>query len=134
LCFNIKDDIYYLYYDKNNDLIGQFIDIIIANKNIINEKNLTFFIHNLNFDGLILIEEFTKKKYRIEIISDKTNLILLKVKVVDICIVFRCSFKIIPISLENLGILENFKKKKFPYKFVNKDNLFYIGEIPNKIY
>jgi hypothetical protein len=44
------------------------------------------------------------------------------------------SLQLIPGSLNDIlnSFNCNFEKGKFPYAFVNKNNLFYIGEKPNK--
>jgi hypothetical protein len=49
---------------------------------------------------------------------------------VHINIVFKCSYKFLPISLKNIFI-DDLQKKIFPYKFVNKNNLNYIGSCPS---
>lgn len=47
-------------------------------------------------------------------------------------VVFLDSFYLLPFKLDTLGIKFNTDTKKsvFPYKFVNKHNLFYKGEEP----
>ena len=52
----------------------------------------------------------------------------------NILIELRCSYKIIPISIEKLGELIGNEKKTFPYLFVNKKTLNYIGNVPNREY
>jgi hypothetical protein len=91
-----------------------------------------FFVHNLNFDGLILIDEITKHKINFDFFSRNSNLYSLKIKYFNKTILLRCSYKLIPSSLKNLGKLENFNKLFFPYMFVNYNTLYYIGPIPEK--
>ena len=40
---------------------------------------------------------------------------------------FRCSYKIIPLSLEKMGEIVMSKKTFFPYKFVTNKTLYYVG-------
>jgi hypothetical protein len=47
---------------------------------------------------------------------------------------FRCSYKLVPYSLSKIGEIEKMPKLFFPYKFVNIENIFYIGEIPSEEY
>jgi hypothetical protein len=58
----------------------------------------------------------------------------LSIKLGDFKIVLLYSLQLIPGSLKD--ILKSFncntKKGKFPYSFVNKDNLFYIGDKPSQ--
>lgn len=51
----------------------------------------------------------------------------------SINVVFLDSYYQLPLKLDTLGIKFNTDTKKgvFPYRFVNKDNLFYIGEVPS---
>jgi hypothetical protein len=47
-------------------------------------------------------------------------------------ILFKCSYKILPLSLKKIAIgfsLEN--KMVFPYKFVSKETIFYVGKNPD---
>ena len=60
----------------------------------------------------------------------KTNIYYLDVCCLDKKIRFRCSYKIIPMSLRRLGEIEGFHKTVFPYKFVTRQRLFYKGVIP----
>lgn len=64
------------------------------------------------------------------------TIIYVTIKYGDFKIVLLDSLQLIPDSLEN--ILKSFKckieKGKFPYAFVNKNNLFYIGDKPNKTF
>lgn len=48
---------------------------------------------------------------------------------------FRCSYKLLPVSLKNIAISFNLPPKKiFPYTFSSRQNLFYKGELPDKNY
>lgn len=99
-----------------------------------NKQTIDIYIHNLNFDGILIINILTANFIKFELISDKTNIYSLKIYYCNKKIVLKCSYKLLPVSLKELGQIEKFPKLFFPYKFVNKNNLKYIGEIPNVIF
>jgi hypothetical protein len=98
------------------------------------DYSITIFIHNLNFDGIIIISELTKNNINFKILSNKSNLYQIMINYCSKIIYLKCSYKIIPLSLRVLGELENHEKSYFPYKFVNEETINYIGNIPEKIY
>lgn len=133
LCYYINNKHYYEYKNDNNDnIIKKMIDNII---NII-KKKVVIFVHNIEFDGRLIFDALSKNSdyilksniknnsiYSITIIKDKKEIFI------------KCSYKLFPISLKKIAEDLNLDKKMvFPYKFVNKFNLNYIGEIPDKIY
>lgn len=128
----IIDNEEYAFYQESGD--GDHCDLVIdcLNKivNVARDKVIEMYIHNLNFDGIILVDAISKKYVSYQIVSDKTNIYLLKINYCGKTILFKCSYKIIPMSLQALGDFEKFPKKSFPYKFVNKLNLNYIGKTP----
>jgi hypothetical protein len=91
-------------------------------------------VHNLNFDGFIFIECLSKKNIRYEILCNKTNLYYLKIYYFKKIVILKCSYKILPIALNKIAKFYNMKKINFPYEFITKENLNYIGEIPDKKY
>lgn len=124
-----------------NNKIKTFYDtkniVLEALNYIVNEAFDTItelFIHNLNFDGMLIINVLSKNFIKYELVINKTNLYSLKIYYCNKIIIFKCSYKIIPLSLNKLGDIENMPKTKFPYKFVNKSNLYYEGSLPDKIY
>lgn len=130
LCAKINDDERSFYNDDPDKLILEFIEYLLSSP----FKNMEIYIHNLNFDGFILINFFSRSKMVFNISSIKTNLYWIKLLILDREVVFRCSFKIIPISLRKIGEIEGCNKRYFPYKFSSKDNLKFIGEIPHENY
>jgi hypothetical protein len=92
------------------------------------------YIHNLNFDGLLIINEISKLNIQYKIMSNKTNIYYLDIIYLNTTIRFRCSYKLVPLSLEKIGELENFPKKIFPHKFVSEGTLFYEGLPPHSRY
>lgn len=130
ICISIKGNFYSFYGEE----VYNIVDLL----NIIYLKDemdyIEIFCHNLNFDGFIIIDLLSKKKIKFEIKSIQTDLFYIKIFFLTKIIILRCSYKIIPLSLRILGEMENFEKTYFPYKFVNKDSLYYIGDIPDRDY
>jgi hypothetical protein len=92
-------------------------------------------VHNLNFDGFLIIETLTLNKIKFEIFCNNLNIYNITIKINDKTIIFKCSYKLLPLSLEKIAYLFKLgNKMSFPYSFVNKDNLNYIGEVPNRKY
>jgi hypothetical protein len=93
-----------------------------------------FYIHNLNFDGLLIIEDVSLNNIKYDMLTNKTNIYYIKIFYINKYIKFRCSFKLLPLSLKKIGELENVQKYVFPYKFIEKKTLFYDGPVPNRSY
>lgn len=129
ICLSIEDKIFE-FYNTHNIIINVLNHIV----NTLQNTKIEIYIHNLNFDGILIISNLSKNFIKYELISNKTNIYAIKIIYCNIIITLKCSYKIIPISLRTLGKIENFEKSYFPYKFVNEDNLNYIGEIPPKEY
>ena len=96
----------------------------------------TFYVHNLGkFDSVFIIKALTLNKHMIVTPIWKENTILsLTIKHYDFEITLLDSLQLITGSLNN--ILKSFncntQKGYFPYSFVTKDKLNYIGEKPSK--
>jgi hypothetical protein len=97
--------------------------------------NYKVYLHNLsNFDGIFLLKILTS-------LSEKINILIREGRIIDIkfkfgsnnyILYFRDSYLLLPSSLRKLAINFNVKEKGlFPYKFVNENNLEYIGKTPN---
>lgn len=130
-CLILYNKTYSIYYDSNKNLI---IESLILITNLINTSKIEFYIHNLNFDGILIINEISKFNINYTLMSNKTNIYYLDVFYFNKLIRFRCSYKLMPLSLEKIGEIENFPKKFFPHKFVSYSTLFYIGPYPDKKY
>jgi hypothetical protein len=115
--------------DETNDIFINFLNFIVNN---LKENKVEFYIHNLDFDGFLIISSLTKFLINFKIYSEKRKIFMIRVDYCGKMIYFKCSYKIIPLSLNYLGNMENFKKKFFPYKFVNSNNINYVGPVPNK--
>lgn len=133
LCFYYNDKNYSIYFDilEKKDVIVLFLEYLFS---ISEDNTIEFYVHNLNFDGMLFIEFASKNKIKLEIFSNKTNLYWIKIYYSNLTIKIRCSYKILPLSLDKIGKMEENEKYYFPYKFVNLDNLFYIGQIPDKFF
>lgn len=122
---------YSVYYKADSDIIMESINIIVNNS--VKPKNMIY-IHNINFDGIIIIESLTKNKIKFEMINRELNIYSINIEYCENIIIFKCSYKILPTSLNKLAELSNISKKPFPYKFACRKNLFYIGECPDLKY
>jgi hypothetical protein len=126
------DEVFSFYYkNSNTNIILESLEKIafICLKKKINQIDV--YVHNINFDGVILIEVLSLYKIKYEIFAQELNIYYIKIQFSNVQIKFRCSFKIIPISLKKLGELEGFKKTLFPYNFVSINTIFYKGTIPS---
>ena len=122
-CFTINNTPYW-YYDKNV-IINSILKIFSISTNSI------LYVHNLDFDGFLILEEVSKyKKLKINFLVYKMKLYYLKIKFANRSIEFRCSKKIIPARLNYIAESFNLPNKiKYPYKFINKNTINYKGEL-----
>ena len=126
-CVCIKiNDIDYSFWGTNSIL--EFIQKISL---IAYGDKIVIYTHNINFDGLIILEQIKTKKILYDILIRESNIYWIKIWYAKVEILVRCSYKIIPLSVDSMGLLIQNKKKIFPYKFVNENNLNYIGPIPD---
>ena len=135
ICFLIENYFYYEYYVENQDLILLSIKkIFLKSKN----KELIIYVHNINFDGYLIIESLTKQKqfkFKSLIRENSIYSIIIEDYKSSNKILIKCSYKIIPRSLNNIAeVFKLGKKMIFPHSFSSKKNLFYVGEIPEKKY
>lgn len=96
----------------------------------------TFYIHNLGrFDSIFIIKSLVLNNDMIITPIWKENAIIsLTLSFNNVKIVLLDSLQLISGSLDNIlkSYNCNVQKGCFPHKFVNKDNLYYIGDIPSK--
>ena len=131
-----KTELFYVESDESSEsFINRFFLNIFNNNNL---NDYTLYIHNLGrFDSVFIIKSLLlNKDINITPIWKDNSILSLTINYLNVKITLLDSLQLIPESLEN--ILESFKcdtlKGKFPYNFVNKDNLFYIGNKPAKSY
>lgn len=140
--YHVEGDTQIIYIDEdlNSDsIIIKCFDMLLKDK----YNGFTFYIHNFGrFDSIFLLKvlinanELTPNKYTYSIlyrdkilsmnISRKINKKTYTIKLVD-------SYNILQSSLNDLCLTFNptVKKTYFPYDFVNKNTLFYIGDKPD---
>ena len=127
ICYSIKNEVYSIYKEESKDIILSFLDEVIDKS--INKKTI-FYIHNINFDGMLIMDSIFKNNLKFEWFVIDTNIYFIRLNYLNNFIEFRCSYKFIPVSLKSLDFLSN-HKTIFPYKFVKEDNLNYIGSPPS---
>lgn len=125
----------YIYAGENKiQMFSKAFDDLLCPEN----NGAVVYLHNLaKFDGIYLLHYLEKTGFKVKS-RFKNNRILLdivvsngtsKVKLLD-------SLQILPMSLRKLADAFDVTTKKtyFPYKFLNKENINYIGKVPDKIY
>jgi len=137
--FSIKDhtELFYIELGETSDdfLYKFFYNIFMYHKNL---NEYTFYVHNLGrFDSVFIIKALTKNQFFSVTPIWKDNAILsLTIKYLNTKITLLDSLQLIPGTLDS--VLKSFncvtQKGHFPYKIVNKKNLFYIGNRPDKFY
>lgn len=127
-CFKINNLHYSFYYDeKKPNVILDSINFIIENF-----EGCIIYVHNINFDGFLIIDEISKTEIEIDCLIREMNIYRIVLKNKNKKFEFRCSYKIIPDSLKNIAKSFNIGKKDiFPHKFSSKENMFYKGTIPS---
>jgi hypothetical protein len=112
------------YFNNENNLIMECIKYIFDQ--ITDDSLEIFYIHNLKFDGTLIIHNLSKYSlFKISALIEKKEFYSIKISYNKKSIEFRCSYKLLPISLYNISIGFDIKKKMdYPYEFVNKKNLF----------
>jgi hypothetical protein len=113
--------------DVNENIVETMLDLF-------EEKKLkeTFYVHNLTFDGILIIENL-KKKIKFNAVLFKSNLYELNIWSKNFKVKFKCSLKLFPLPLKKIGKLldKNYEKLEFPHGFVNRNNFSkYMGEHP----
>lgn len=143
LCCFYTANFYKVYYlsDYNNseDMIIHFLN------DLFNFPNYKFYAHNSsNFDINFILKILYKITKNIKILNKNGKIIsvsavkniIINGKNKKIIIGFKDSYLFFPYSLDKLirDYEINTKKLIFPYKFVNCNNLNYIGKIPDLRY
>lgn len=129
ICLKLNSKDVSFWYDEN--IIMNFLNYVSENAK---KDYVEIYTHNINFDGLIIIDGIKNKGIFFDMFIRNHNIYWIKLNNLKINILIRCSFKIIPASVSNLGNLIGFNKKAFPHKFVNRDKLNYTGKVPNSEY
>ena len=128
ICLLLKEEDLVIYKkDVNENIIETMLDLF-------EEKKLkeTFYVHNLTFDGILIIENL-RKKIKFNAVLFKSSLYELNIWSKNFKVKFKCSLKLFPLPLKKIGKLldKNYEKLEFPHSFVNKNNFNkYIGDHP----
>jgi len=143
LGFKILGSDKFLFYIKkgqtSEDLIIECIEKMLIPK----YHNYKFYVHNLNgYDSVFLLKALINynlkhNKFKIDCILKDNRIIKLKVSLQNnkklISISFVDSLMLLNGSLDKLGkdFGCNNTKGHFPYKFISKNNLFFVGRTPD---
>ena len=134
ICLYIKNNFKYFYYTEKVDIVMKSIEFLLINTKK-NEKSVIY-VHNLNFDGMLIIESVSKNSsIKINSVIKENNIYSIDIEKNDRIVTFKCSYKILPVSLKKIA--QDFKlpnKLIFPYKFSSIENIFYIGKKPCEEY
>lgn len=133
ISYSINDEIFSIYKetnDNNETMLIRFLDSILFKNN---ENRITFFIHNINFDGMIIMDSVFNLNLKFNWLIRDLNIYMIEIYYLETKITFKCSYKFMPIALKNIKI-GNTEKTIFPYDFVSIKTLYYIGNYPEKKY
>jgi hypothetical protein len=121
---------FFIYYHDSKNILIESLIIIFSQIKI--STTTIFYIHKLNFDGTLLIDALThSKKFQFSLFTRESDIYSIKIFNEKKIIEFRCSKKILPLSLKNIALLFNLPPKlPFPYKFASLDVLNYRGPTP----
>ena len=93
--------------------------------------NDTFYAHNLTFDGSIIIENMGIIG-KLKGVFFRSNIYEITIWTKNFKVVFKCSYKMFPLSLKKIGqLIKEEEKTEFPHEFAKKENLYYIGKKPD---
>ena len=123
--FKINEQTGHVYYENEKNLIIESLDNIIKIKN---QDKYVIYVHNLNFDGYLIISVLSKNKIDFQTFKRKLNLYWLKFNFLGKDFEFRCSYKILPLSLNSISKIDKNQKLLFPYRFVSKKTLNYLKD------
>ncbi len=129
-CFSFNNENHVEYYGDSNlflRVLHSICDLISKTKH----KSITFYAHNLNFDGILIIQTLSYYDIHFNYFMRGWNLYFLTFTYVDIHFTFKCSYKLLPLSLERLGLIIGYPKIVFPYNFISLNTLFYDNLLPN---
>jgi hypothetical protein len=132
VCYIFKNKEKAFYYEKASDLVLNSILKIFKES----FSSYIFYVHNLNFDGILILESLSKTKiFKFDAFIRNMQIYNISIFYNNKAVHFRCSFKILPSSLKKISESFNLPLKlSFPYKFSQLNNLNYVGKLPSKLY
>lgn len=133
--YNNKVGLYYLkdYESSDQMFISCFKDLIVTNPGVV-------YVHNLSRFDKFFIRSILYKEFKVSDKYKDINILWMKLSIkIDnkvYSLTLKDSILLIQGSLRELGEKYNVDtlKSDFPYKFVNKNNLDYIGDKPDISY
>lgn len=130
--YKLKKNITTIYWNNTECVLKRILNLIC-------QENLStheiFYTHNLNFDGILLLSILTTNStnLKFDIFMKSLNIYSIKIFHEKKCIEFKCSYKLLPVTLKQITSDFNLSQKMaFPYYFSIKSNLFHIGKLPEK--
>lgn len=129
--FKTENSAYNFYFDENKDIISLFLNQIEKEGSLLETRFIEVYTHNINFDGFVLIEYFLLKNIPFKWFIRDLNLYYLDFSYKGSEIRIRCSYKILGLSVKALGDLIQEPKRPYPYNFVSRDTVNYIGATPS---
>lgn len=124
ISYNIYNTSKVIYIDECYNICEHVIDEIFNNMKY---NNITIFIHNIEFDGRLFVENLSINNFLIKMIIKNRTIYSMTIKKKNShnkSILLKCSYKLFPISLKKAAIMLNIKEKmKYPYKFINENTL-----------
>ena len=117
-CCLLYNNKFYAFYGKNCvDNLIQYIFKTCSNETII-------YAHNLTFDGSLLIERLPKdvKLTNKQTLIIKGDIYSLRLEKNNIKIVFKCSYKLMPMSLGDIGKTIGIEKINMDHSLVGENN------------
>jgi len=132
VCYLINKKMYTEYYSKEDIILNSLKKIF----NLSVKELTVIYVHNINFDGYLIIETLSKQKImNFDALIKNNNIYSITINLENKKIIIKCSYKIVPKSLDSISKAFDISEKlPFPHLFSSKDNLFYKGEIPDKYY
>jgi len=131
ICGFIEEKKYICYYENEYyDIIFNFFLDISLNSN---SNKISLYVHNINFDGPLILDSLSKKNIFFDWIIKDMNIYSITFKILECFFEIKCSYKIIPIPLKDINKYDQkIKKEIFPYKFSSRKNVLFIGECPDQ--
>lgn len=127
ICFKMNDVVEILYGE--NIIFERFFEKICEYS--VDDK-VVIYTHNINFDGVLILNGIKNKNILFDLFIRDNNIYWIKIFYLKIQILFRCSYKIVPISVKKMGLYLNSPKQIFPYKFISESTVTYIGAVPDE--
>lgn len=122
--------------NSSHQLVERLFNSIFESK----YSKYTFYAHNLaNFDSIFIIDALSRYDYDVKcIVKDNNNIVSLtisskvrklQINILDSALMIKGSLRVIAKSFKC-----DKQKGYFPYNFVNKESLNYVGSVPAKSY